>query len=122
MERIFGDSSSDPTDHSSMREQELDRELTTEAEELDRVTRAAPTPENYEDSLFVPRGDNNQSESNPLSRLHEALAALGFPPSSINIESSQTEGTRLTINMPSSIEFETDSDPDEVSVTFAHRI
>ena len=70
---------------------------------------------------FTPRGDNNQSEGNPLSRLNDALAALGFPPSNISIESSQTEGTRLTINMSPSIEFETDSSPDEVSVTLSHR-
>lgn len=70
---------------------------------------------------FTPRGDNNQSEGNPLSRLNDALAALGFPPSNISIESSQTESTRLTISMSPSIEFETYSSSDEVSVTLSHR-
>jgi hypothetical protein len=63
----------------------------------------------------------NPGEPSPLTMLNNALRALGFPPVSINIQASIEGGSRLTLHMPPSIEFETDSDPDEVSVTFSHR-
>lgn len=60
-------------------------------------------------------------EEDLFNNLTNALAALGFPPQSINLESDFGEGFSLTITMSPSYEFETSSDSDEVSVTFSHR-
>lgn len=70
-----------------------------------------------------PGEGNNQSDrtENILSQLTEALTALGFPLQSITIERSM-ERQRLTLHMSPSYELETDSGPDEVSVTLTPRI
>jgi hypothetical protein len=59
--------------------------------------------------------------NNAISNLTNALIALGFPPVSISVEAPTDGSSSLTLHMPPSVEFETDSGPDEVSVTFSHR-
>ena len=60
-----------------------------------------------------------EPEHNSLSRLSDALLALGFPPSGLNIESSLDGTTRLTISMYQRISIE--FGPNVNSVTFTPR-
>jgi hypothetical protein len=73
---------------------------------------AVPSPLRYEGS----------QEETILTRLTNDLGALGFHPESISLERSIDGGTSLTFHMSPSYELETDSGPDEVSVTFSHRL
>jgi hypothetical protein len=86
-------------------------------------TSVAEVPEVY-DSLdeYTQRVDNNQSEGNPLTQLTNALSALGFPPSNIEINSSRNGPTSLIIRMSPSYALETDAGPDDVSISFTRRL
>ena len=107
------------------REAGLDASIHPTDDEGRMLPRSDESPHQFIDRVTAIRGRASPNArqtlaNNAIQNLTNALAALGFPPISITIEAPANSGSSLTLHMSPDIEFETDSDPDEISVTFSH--
>jgi hypothetical protein len=91
-------------------------------EELERIITEPAVPVTLPSSRTPMGGDPSSSEQmRRLENLQQALVALGFPSDSISLGASGDQSIILAFHRSPSVELETTSRRDNVTLTFTHR-